>query len=216
VRDEILQLRVEIAKELDEIHRLAVDWIEERIDRAEYDRRVVEPNVRLEALRARRHKLHQTPLQPLTESDFETLAADVFERRREVIDHREERRTARLSGGSQETRQAVADEVEWLTVRLEQFGKSGLGEDPLMLWADCRHCAHRITRLEDGGVWMHCDVRGYALAFWGGRGCRAASFDRDGDWNDALPRGKYAAPAKGSLTHVVPRFIDRPLTVRLD
>ncbi|GAB3838433.1 hypothetical protein [Kribbella italica] len=105
--------------------------------------------------------------------------------------------------------QAVA-EVEWYTVRLEDLGKRGTVEDPLMWWADCRHCHHRITRIDDDhGVWMHCAVNGLPLGFGGGRGCRTASFDRDGDWNDALPSGKYATPKRGTFTHVVPLFIRR-------
>jgi hypothetical protein len=172
---------------------------------------VAEPLAHLERLRTQRRELHETPIDPLAEDDIEALAVDLFDCRQEAIDHRTRLRSLRPSGSvpdRQQTLQTVADEVEWYTVRLEELGKRGTVEDPLMLWADCRHCHHRITCIDDDrGVWMHCAINGMPLAFWGGRGCRAASFDRDGDWNDALPRGKYATPKRGTMTHVVPLFI---------
>lgn len=50
----------------------------------------------------------------------------------------------------------------------------------------CRYCDQSIIE-SPGGRWVH-DVESYA------RGCRAASFDRLGTWDDSLPRARNAAP----------------------
>src|SRR5690242_16662571 len=50
--------------------------------------------------------------------------------------------------------------------------------------AECRHCGYLIVRIGDSG-WRHTS---------GSVGCRAASFDRDGDWDDKLDRRWKAAP----------------------
>ena len=59
----------------------------------------------------------------------------------------------------------------------------------LMGHAICRHCGHAIVRIGDA-AWRH------AAAAPMSRGCRAASFDRDGAWDDSLDRAWKASPPK--------------------
>ncbi|MGW8969641.1 hypothetical protein [Streptomyces platensis] len=54
----------------------------------------------------------------------------------------------------------------------------------------CRHCGHSIMRVGDS-TWRH------DAAMPMSRGCRAASFDRDGTWDDSLDRAWKATPPKG-------------------
>ncbi|MGC4938678.1 hypothetical protein [Kribbella sp. DT2] len=207
LRNELRRVRQDLAVHQAEINRLTLDWIENRIDRAEHDRRVAAPATHLEHLRTERRHLHETPTDDLPEDDLEALTTDLFARRQEATDHRTRLRT---SGSREDRQQTLAEEVDWCTTRLEDLSKHGTFEDPLILWADCRHCHHRITCLDDDhAVWLHCTVTGLPLPSPGGRGCRAASYDRDGDWNETLPRNKYASPKRGTMTHAVPKFINR-------
>ena len=48
----------------------------------------------------------------------------------------------------------------------------------------CRHCGHSIMRVGDS-AWRHDAAPPMS------RGCRAASFDRDGDWDDSLDRAAF-------------------------
>lgn len=48
----------------------------------------------------------------------------------------------------------------------------------------CKRCGHPVVRQADGSFVTHADSNGYPLK----RGCRAASFDRDGDWDDNLDK----------------------------
>lgn len=54
--------------------------------------------------------------------------------------------------------------------------------------AVCRHCHFPIFRLGDGRPWFH------KVGIRAVRGCRAATFDRDGDWDDTFPRHWTADP----------------------
>lgn len=56
--------------------------------------------------------------------------------------------------------------------------------------AVCRHCGHSIMRVGDS-AWRHDAAPPMS------RGCRAASFDRDGTWDDSLDRAWKATPPKG-------------------
>ncbi|MEV6284020.1 hypothetical protein [Kribbella sp. NPDC051770] len=193
--EELDRITAAIAKYCAELHRLTLAWVDEQIDREEHDRRAAGPKAALERLHAARVELHSTA--PETEAELDALIADVRVCRQEAIERR---------GRLRDPQQSVADEIDGYTLRLEELTKRGTFEDPLVVWADCRYCRHRIRRpAEDDGPWVHCDVDGRPLPSNGARGCRAASFDRDGDWNDALPRTKTAAPARGTVTQVVPR-----------
>lgn len=59
----------------------------------------------------------------------------------------------------------------------------------LMGHAVCRHCGHAILRIGDA-AWRH------AAAAPMSRGCRAASLDRHGTWDDSLDRAWKASPPK--------------------
>lgn len=59
----------------------------------------------------------------------------------------------------------------------------------LMGHAVCRHCGHAIARIGDA-AWRHSATAPMS------RGCRAASFDRDGTWDDSLDRAWKASPPK--------------------
>ncbi|RZU01275.1 hypothetical protein EV645_8105, partial [Kribbella rubisoli] len=61
--------------------------------------------------------------------------------------------------------------------------------DELMEYAVCRYCSHAIARVGDA-AWRHSAKAPMS------RGCRAASFDRDGTWDDSLERAWKAAPPK--------------------
>lgn len=61
--------------------------------------------------------------------------------------------------------------------------------DDLMGHATCRHCGHAIARIGDA-PWRHSAAAPMS------RGCRAASFDRDGAWDDSLDRAWKASPPK--------------------
>lgn len=223
LRDEVQQVRNEIGDCQIELDGLAMDWMEGRIDHAEYGQRSAVPKVHLDALRAERRRLHDRQVEsaraggrgvcPLTDDDNEALVADLIECRDEAIKHKKMVRKPPWTGQFEQRQralQALADEIDWYSLRLETLGKLGTVEDSMMERAGCRYCHHRIARLVDkDAVWLHCDVTGMPLQYWGGRGCRAAAFDRDGDWNDAFPRTRRATPERGSVTRLVPRFLGR-------
>jgi hypothetical protein len=62
-------------------------------------------------------------------------------------------------------------------------------------YATCRNCGHPVSRRASGNFrrWLHGDL---ALELYGRAGCRAASFDRLGEWDDSLHRGWVAEPAR--------------------
>ncbi|MFF7025810.1 HNH endonuclease [Streptomyces klenkii] len=76
-------------------------------------------------------------------------------------------------------REEVAD-------RTAQFDRLA---DELMRQTACRHCGHAIARIGDA-PWRHIAAAPMS------RGCRAASFDRDGTWDDSLDRAWKASPPK--------------------
>ncbi|WP_063762324.1 HNH endonuclease [Streptomyces sp. NRRL F-5123] len=59
----------------------------------------------------------------------------------------------------------------------------------LMDHASCRHCGHTIARIGES-PWRH------VTAPLMSRGCRAASYDRNGTWDNALERAWKATPPK--------------------
>ncbi|WP_206337708.1 HNH endonuclease [Streptomyces sp. WAC 06738] len=64
--------------------------------------------------------------------------------------------------------------------------------DELMEHTTCRHCGNAIARIGDA-PWRHSAAAPMS------RGCRAASFDRDGTWDDSLDRAWKASPLKTYL-----------------
>ena len=54
----------------------------------------------------------------------------------------------------------------------------------------CRYCGYPIR--ERHGLLLHVDRHGFPLS----RGCRAASYDRDGTWDDRLRRDWRATPPR--------------------
>ena len=65
----------------------------------------------------------------------------------------------------------------------------------MMTFANCRNCGYPITLfIPEKDVWGHI-VPGRTML---PRGCRAASFDRLGDWDDSLSESLKARPAKGT------------------
>lgn len=61
--------------------------------------------------------------------------------------------------------------------------------DELMEHATCQHCGNAIARIADA-PWRHSAAAPMS------RGCRAASFDRDGTWDDSLDRAWKASPPR--------------------
>lgn len=59
-------------------------------------------------------------------------------------------------------------------------------------WSRCLTCGEVIAQVNDA-PWVHTD--GLPWSYYGLRGCRAASFDRLGTWDDSLPGNAYAEPA---------------------
>lgn len=70
--------------------------------------------------------------------------------------------------------------------RAAQLGRLS---DELMEHAICRYCGHSVARVGTS-LWRH------DAAVPMSRGCRAASFDRDGHWDNELDRTWKAAPPK--------------------
>jgi hypothetical protein len=77
----------------------------------------------------------------------------------------------------------VKEEVADRTAQFERLN------DELMGLAACRHCGNAIARIGDA-AWRHSAAAPMS------RGCRAASFDRDGTWDDSLDRAWKASPPR--------------------
>jgi len=77
----------------------------------------------------------------------------------------------------------IKEEVADRTAQFERLN------DELMGHTACRYCGHAIARIGDA-PWRHSAAAPMS------RGCRAASFDRDGTWDDALDRVWKATPPK--------------------
>lgn len=75
---------------------------------------------------------------------------------------------------------------EEMADRTAQFDRLA---DELMRHAVCRYCDHAIASIGDAS-WRHIAAAPMS------RGCRAASFDRDGTWDDSLDRAWKASPPK--------------------
>ncbi|MFB7785987.1 HNH endonuclease [Streptomyces vinaceus] len=95
---------------------------------------------------------------------------------REVID------SAGLST-AEEVLRGIKEEAADRTAQFERLS------DELMGHTVCRHCGHAIARIGDS-AWRHSARAPMS------RGCRAASFDRDGTWDDSLDRAWKASPPK--------------------
>ncbi|MFC5215909.1 HNH endonuclease [Streptomyces coerulescens] len=90
--------------------------------------------------------------------------------------------SARVSS-AEEVLRGVQEEAADRTAQFERLS------DELMEHAVCRHCGHAIARIGEA-PWRHSASAPMS------RGCRAASFDRDGDWDDSLDRAWQASPPK--------------------
>ncbi|WP_019066063.1 HNH endonuclease [Streptomyces hokutonensis] len=77
----------------------------------------------------------------------------------------------------------IKEEVADRTAQFERLN------DELMGLATCRYCGQAIARIGDS-AWRHSAAAPMS------RGCRAASFDRDGTWDDSLDRAWKASPPK--------------------
>ncbi|MFH8407415.1 HNH endonuclease [Streptomyces sp. NPDC018019] len=84
---------------------------------------------------------------------------------------------------AEEVLRGIREEVADRTAQFERLAAE------LMTHTDCRHCGHAIARIGDG-PWRHIAAAPMS------RGCRAASFDRDGTWDDSLDRAWKASPPK--------------------
>ncbi|WP_181138630.1 HNH endonuclease [Streptomyces sp. Ru73] len=84
---------------------------------------------------------------------------------------------------AEEVLRGVKEEVADRTAQFERLA------DELMGQAVCRYCGHAIARIGDA-AWRHSAAAPMS------RGCRAASFDRDGTWDDSLDRAWKASPPK--------------------
>ena len=82
-----------------------------------------------------------------------------------------------------EVLRGVKEEVTDRTAQFERLA------DELMEHVACRHCGRAIARIGDA-PWRHSAAAPMS------RGCRAASFDRDGTWDDSLGRSWKAMPPK--------------------
>lgn len=72
-----------------------------------------------------------------------------------------------------------------------QVARDTVLQAALVSKTQCKYCSHPIV-LDELNRWMHLKPDEIALS---NRECRAASFDRLGDWDDTLPRGVNARPA---------------------
>ncbi|MFK0292274.1 HNH endonuclease [Streptomyces sp. NPDC090442] len=84
---------------------------------------------------------------------------------------------------AEEILRGIKEEVADRTTQLERL------TDELMGHTDCRHRGHAIARI-GAAPWRHIAAEPMS------RGCRAASFDRDGTWDDSLDRAWKASPPK--------------------
>lgn len=82
---------------------------------------------------------------------------------------------------AEEVLRGINEEVADRTAQFERLA------DELMGHTVCRHCGHAIARIGDA-PWRHSAAAPMS------RGCRAASFDRDGTWDDSLDRAWKASP----------------------
>ncbi|MGK5543946.1 HNH endonuclease [Streptomyces sp. URMC 127] len=86
-------------------------------------------------------------------------------------------------GSAEEVLRGIKEEVADRTAQFERLANE------VMEHAVCRHCGHAIARIGDAS-WRHSAAAPMS------RGCRAASFDRDGTWDDSLDRAWKASPPK--------------------
>ncbi|MFQ6143631.1 HNH endonuclease [Streptomyces seoulensis] len=84
---------------------------------------------------------------------------------------------------AEEVLRGIREEIADRTAQFERLA------DELMGHTVCRHCGHAIARIGDAS-WRHSDAAPMS------RGCRAASFDRDGTWDNSLDRTWKASPPK--------------------
>ncbi|WP_206323225.1 HNH endonuclease [Streptomyces sp. HNM0574] len=84
---------------------------------------------------------------------------------------------------AEEVLRGINEEVVDRTAQFERLA------DELMEHAVCRHCGHAVARIGNAH-WRHSAAAPMS------RGCRAASFDRDGAWDDSLDRAWKATPPK--------------------
>ncbi|MFC1432474.1 HNH endonuclease [Streptacidiphilus sp. N1-3] len=77
----------------------------------------------------------------------------------------------------------IKEEVADRTAQVERLAAE------LMEHAACRNCGHAVARIGDA-PWRHSAAAPMS------RGCRAASFDRDGTWDDSLNRSWKAMPRR--------------------
>ncbi|MET9417732.1 hypothetical protein ABZY03_26795 [Streptomyces klenkii] len=84
---------------------------------------------------------------------------------------------------AEEVLRGIKEEVADRTAQFERL------TDELMRQTACRHCGQVIARIGDA-PWRHIAAAPMS------RGCRAASFDRDGTWDDSLDRAWKASPPK--------------------
>ncbi|MFF9525669.1 HNH endonuclease [Streptomyces achromogenes] len=84
---------------------------------------------------------------------------------------------------AEEVLRGIREEAADRTAQLDRL----TGE--LMSHAECRYCGHAIARIGDA-PWLHIAAAPMS------RGCRAASYDRDGTWDNSLDRAWKAAPPK--------------------
>ncbi|MFF9674517.1 HNH endonuclease [Streptomyces eurythermus] len=84
---------------------------------------------------------------------------------------------------AEEVLRGLKEEVADRTAQLDRLSAE------LMRHADCRYCGQAIARIGDG-PWLHTAAAPMS------RGCRAASYDRDGTWDNSLDRAWKATPPK--------------------
>lgn len=92
------------------------------------------------------------------------------------------------TAGASSAEEVLRGVTEMVADRTAQFERLA---DELMGSTVCRHCGHAIARIGDA-AWRHSAAAPMS------RGCRAASFDRDGTWDDSLDRAWKASPPKSS------------------
>ncbi|WP_176724061.1 MULTISPECIES: HNH endonuclease [unclassified Streptomyces] len=91
-----------------------------------------------------------------------------------------------VSAGVSSAEEVLRDIKEEVADRTAQLRRLS---DELMEHTACRHCGHGIARIGNA-AWRHSAAAPMS------RGCRAASFDRDGTWDDTLDRAWKASPPK--------------------
>ncbi|WP_198957072.1 HNH endonuclease [Streptomyces sp. CB01249] len=84
---------------------------------------------------------------------------------------------------AEEVLRGIKEEIADRTAQFERL------TDELMRHAVCRHCGHAIAQIGNA-LWRHSAAAPMS------RGCRAASFDRDGTWDDSLDRAWKASPPR--------------------